>query len=73
MKQYIKVGAYAAATASIIAVGITLGFDFPPWPARAQVDELEQSLRSAVAQQAIIVDEVLLLRRDYWRGIEEAR
>lgn len=69
--KIVKIGATAAAISSIIGLMWILGFDFPPWPAKAELIQLAGNLEKTVETQQELTKELLLLRRDYYIGIEE--
>jgi hypothetical protein len=70
IKRIIKWGSVCGALAAIVAFAAVLGTDLIPWPAKAQVEALENGQAASVTVQQKLIDRLDRSDRRYWRDIE---
>ena len=66
----VKYGAWAAAGTAIIAFAAVLGADLIPWPAKAQVEALQDSQAASIVVQQKLIERLDRSDRRYWRDME---
>jgi hypothetical protein len=66
-----KWGGMAGAGTAIIALAATLGADLIPWPAKAQVENLEKAQENTIIVQEKIIERLDRSERRYWLDIEQ--
>lgn len=70
MNRILKYGAVAGAITAILVLAGMLGADLIPWPAKAQVEALQDSQAASIVVQQKLIERLDRSDRRYWRDME---